>query len=216
MNECPKYKREIFASKPSEVKQLWLNNDIETIVPSLSDDESSISFKQEAFTVDLQLTGNLRSEISDDFNLSNSDVSVAGCLKYCLYYQFHVLKAGDFVLDIIRSGYMLPFHHMPDSRHLKNNKSEIKHTLVIEEAIAKLLKDKCIDEVILNLTVLILSQLQKVRNWGLFQTWDTLTSTLLFLYLNTKIWNPYLKFLSKVTISLLGIASKVTTTLAFS
>ena len=98
--------------------------------------------KQEVFTVDLQLGGNLRSEISDDFNLSNSDVSVAGCLKYCLNYWFHVLKVRDFVLDIIRSGYMLPFHHMPDSCHLKNNKSAIEHTLFVEEAITKLLKDK--------------------------------------------------------------------------
>ena len=75
-------KREIFASKPSEVKQSCLNNDIETTIASLSDDESSISFKQEAFTVDLKLTGDLRSEISDDFNLSNSDVSVAGTLLF--------------------------------------------------------------------------------------------------------------------------------------
>ena len=39
--------------------------------------------------MDLQLTGNLTSEISDDFNLSNSNVIVAGRLKYCLDYWFH-------------------------------------------------------------------------------------------------------------------------------
>ena len=91
--------------------------------------------------------GNLRSEISDNFNLSNSNVSVAGRLKYRLDYWFHVLKAGDFVVDIIRNGYMLPFHHIPDSCHLMNNKSAIKHTSFVEEAITKLLKDKCIEEV---------------------------------------------------------------------
>ena len=42
---------------------------------------------------------------------------------------------------------MLPFHHMPDSCHLKDNKSAIKHTLFVEEAITKLLKEKCIEEV---------------------------------------------------------------------
>ena len=91
--------------------------------------------------------GNLRSEISDDFNLSNSNVSVAGRLKYRLDYWLHVLKAGDFVVDIIRSGYMLPFHHTPDPCHLMNNKSAIKYTSFVEEAITKLLKDKCTEEV---------------------------------------------------------------------
>ena len=46
----------------------------------------------------------------------NSSSCVSGCLKICLNYRFHGLKAMDFVLDNIKSGYMLRFHHTPDSR----------------------------------------------------------------------------------------------------
>ena len=42
---------------------------------------------------------------------------------------------------------MLPFHQMLDSCHLKNKKSAIKHSLFVEEAITKLLNDKCIEQV---------------------------------------------------------------------
>ena len=56
--------------------------------------------------------GNLKSEISDNFYVLNSSASVAGRLKNCLNYWFHMLKAMDFVL---KSGYMLHFHHTPHS-----------------------------------------------------------------------------------------------------
>ena len=59
--------------------------------------------------------GNLKSVISADFNVLNSSFSVAGRLKNCLNYWFHGLKAMDFVLDVIKNGYMLPFYHTPDS-----------------------------------------------------------------------------------------------------
>ena len=70
--------------------------------------------------------GNLKSEISVDFNVSNSSSSVAGRLKCCLNYWFHGLKAMDFVLDIIKSGYMLPSHRMLDSCYSKNQQIGIQ------------------------------------------------------------------------------------------
>ena len=63
--------------------------------------------------------GNLKSEISVNFNVLNSSSSVAGRLKCCLNYWFHGLKAMDFVLDIIKSGYILPSHHMLGSCYSK-------------------------------------------------------------------------------------------------
>ena len=63
--------------------------------------------------------GNLKSEISVDFNVLNSSSSVAGRLKCCLNYWFHGLKAVDFVLDIIKSSYMLPSRHMLDPCYSK-------------------------------------------------------------------------------------------------
>ena len=47
--------------------------------------------------------GNLKSEISVDFNVLNSSSYVAGRLKNCLNYWLYGLKAMDFVLDIIKS-----------------------------------------------------------------------------------------------------------------
>ena len=63
------------------------------------------------------INSNLKSEKSDDFNVSKNSSSAAGRLKNCLNYWFHGLNAMDFVLDIIKIGYMLPFHHTPDSCH---------------------------------------------------------------------------------------------------
>ena len=88
--------------------------------------------------------GDLKSEISDNFNVLNSGASVAGRLKNCLNYWFYVFKVMDFVLNIITCFLFIIRRILVV---LQNSKSTIKHSSFVEEAITKLFKDECIEEV---------------------------------------------------------------------
>ena len=56
------------------------------------------------------------------------------------------MDASKFVLDIISYGYKLPFSSIPDSCHLRNNRSALSHPDFAENAISKLLFNDCIQE----------------------------------------------------------------------
>ena len=47
--------------------------------------------------------------------------------------------ASDFVLDMIRRGYRLPFAEYPSQCFLKNNSSALEYSEVVAEAISELL-----------------------------------------------------------------------------
>ena len=42
------------------------------------------------------------------------------------------------MLGIIKEGYQLPFHSLPNSVVLKNNRSALQHKVFVEEEIGKL------------------------------------------------------------------------------
>ena len=50
------------------------------------------------------------------------------------------LQANQFVLNVISSGYRLPLFTNPLPANLINNASAYKHSLIVEQAINKLLK----------------------------------------------------------------------------
>ena len=57
------------------------------------------------------------------------------------------LKASNFVLNVLKFGYYLPFTSLPPPSIEKNNQSSLRHPDFVSQSIAKLLKFKCIKEV---------------------------------------------------------------------
>ena len=53
------------------------------------------------------------------------------------------LEASPFVIDIITSGYRLPFLALPPAVCARNHKSAFEHASLIEEAIQELVESGC-------------------------------------------------------------------------
>ena len=68
---------------------------------------------------------------------------VKSSLNFC---GVETLAASDFVLDMIRRGYRLPFAEYPSECFLKNNRSALQHPDFVAEAIIGLLSNGCIVE----------------------------------------------------------------------
>ena len=54
-------------------------------------------------------------------------VSIQGRLKNCVSFRMNTLKASEFVLGIIRSGYRLPFIRFPPSVCVRNHRSALEN-----------------------------------------------------------------------------------------
>ena len=88
----------------------------------------------------------LLSSSSDEFSVKGGSNGVKGRLKSSLNFWVETLDASDFVLDMIRRGYRLPFAEYPSQCFLKNNRSALKHPGFVAEAITELLSNGCIVE----------------------------------------------------------------------
>ena len=84
----------------------------------------------------------LLSSCNDEFSVKG----VKGRLKSSLNFWVETLDAADFVLDMIRRGYRLPFAQYPSQCFLKNNTSALQHPEFVAEAITELLSNSCIVE----------------------------------------------------------------------
>ncbi|CAC5365878.1 unnamed protein product [Mytilus coruscus] len=91
---------------------------------------------------------------------SSSSTFLVGSLNHNLTFWKDTLQANNFVLNVISSGYLIPFFKNPSAAHLKNNISAIKHACFVETAIKKLLDcgaaiecKHCIPHVVNPLTV---------------------------------------------------------------
>jgi len=62
-----------------------------------------------------------------------------GGIHNCFEYWAEVLKAGDWVLDIIKNGYKVPFHSHPPMEELPNNATVKANPKVTEELIKEYL-----------------------------------------------------------------------------
>ena len=69
----------------------------------------------------------LLSSCSDEFSVKGGSNGVKGRLKSSLNFWVEALDASDFVLEMIRRGYRLPFAQYPSQCFLKNNRSALQH-----------------------------------------------------------------------------------------
>ena len=70
-------------------------------------------------------------------------ISVRGRVKENSHFWKNELKPALFVQNIIDNGYIMPF---PPSLYAPNNKSNLRNSRFISQAISKLLKNNCIEE----------------------------------------------------------------------
>ena len=88
----------------------------------------------------------LLSSSSDEFSVKGGSNGVKGRLKSSLDFWVETLDASNFVLDMIRRSYRLPFAKYPSQSFLKNNRSALQHTDFVTEAIIELVSNGCIVE----------------------------------------------------------------------
>ena len=81
-------------------------------------------------------------EISD----KTGEISVRERLKENSHFWKNELKPSLFVQNIIDNGYIMPFITIPPSFYAPNNKSSLRNSRFVSQAISKLLKNKYIEE----------------------------------------------------------------------
>ena len=77
----------------------------------------------------------------DEFSVKDGSNGVKGRLKSSLNFWVETSDVPDFVLDMIRRGYRLPFAEYPTQCFLKNNRSALQHPEFVAEAISELLSN---------------------------------------------------------------------------
>ena len=70
---------------------------------------------------------------------SSDLISVKGRLKQNIDFWISI-NSNEYVLDVIKNGYKLPFKHFPQPAHLKNNRSSLDNDEFVKVAISDLLK----------------------------------------------------------------------------
>ena len=76
-------------------------------------------------------------EYENELNVSAFHV---GSLNKQFSFWKDTIKANNFVLNVISSGYLIPFYKTPTSVNLRNNGSAFKLSSFVEQAINKSLK----------------------------------------------------------------------------
>ena len=74
------------------------------------------------------------------------EISVRGRLKEHSHFWKSELKPSIFVQNIINNGYIMPFITIPPSFYAPNNKSSLRNSRFVSQAISKLLQNNCIEE----------------------------------------------------------------------
>ena len=72
---------------------------------------------------------------------------VQGRLKSNITFWREVLRAPEYILDWIESGYKLPLRHLPDVFCRENHSSVLTHNQFVTDTIAELLANRCISKV---------------------------------------------------------------------
>ena len=61
--------------------------------------------------------------------------------KQCSFWK-DIINANNFVLNIISSGFLIPFYKIPTSVNLRNNGSAFKQSSFVEQVINQLLESR--------------------------------------------------------------------------
>ena len=115
------------------------------------------SLKKSVLPADKKGIFNISAQIEDTETKINSDrdceisdkteeISVRGRLKENSHFWKNELKPSLFVQNIIDNGYIMPFITIPPCFYAPNNKSSLRNSRFVSQAISKLLKNKCIEE----------------------------------------------------------------------
>ena len=74
------------------------------------------------------------------------EISLRGRLKEYSHFWKNELKPALFVQNIIDNGYIMPFITIPPSFYAPSNKSSLRNSRFVSQAISKLPKNNCIEE----------------------------------------------------------------------
>ena len=77
----------------------------------------------------------------------DEDKFIQGKLKRNLKFCREVIKPSDFILNMILSGYKIPFYTTPDPYYFDNRSSALRRKSFVEFQIRELLENACISEV---------------------------------------------------------------------
>ena len=69
--------------------------------------------------------------------VKDKTLNIKGSLKRHISF-WKTIGTPRFILDVIERGYKLPFDTLPESVHLRNNKSAETHAAFVDEAICEL------------------------------------------------------------------------------
>ena len=72
-----------------------------------------------------------------EFESGSGNINVKNRLKTSLSFWKNI-NTSEFIIDIIKSGYKIPFVNEPENITLKNNKSALDHTEFVKKAIKEL------------------------------------------------------------------------------
>ena len=72
--------------------------------------------------------------------LDTLPVNIKGSLRKHIVFWEEELKPSQFVLNVLRHGYILPFIKIPDRQCTKNNASSLRHKTFVSQAITELLE----------------------------------------------------------------------------
>ena len=73
-----------------------------------------------------------------NIGLTQANISVKGRLKQHLNF-WEKIEANEFILDVVANGYKLPFKCLPESVHLKNNRSSLNNDEFVRQSINELI-----------------------------------------------------------------------------
>ena len=76
----------------------------------------------------------------------DEDKFIQGKLKRNLKFWREVIKPFDLILNMIQSGYKIPFHTTPDPYYFDNRSSALRRKSFVEFQIRELLENGCISE----------------------------------------------------------------------
>jgi len=82
--------------------------------------------------------------VSPEFWAQLEYFPVRGSLKRAIPF-WRSIGASDFVIDILESGYRLPFFHAPPNLIFPNNQSALRHSDFVPGAILALIKNRCVE-----------------------------------------------------------------------